>query len=195
MSPPASPQPAGTNAEVIALRYLIQHAQLLRSIRKHTDEDLLCHFVNLCHWRETLPRELSARCLLKDQLHARGLVELLKCPSFAQDPGRDMMLGRMEEHFVGYATSIEYQLTRQELAPGALDGYLIFFIGVFTASQPFTQERQRCVLQCLSSLTIPEQSHYTLDALHCLQGLSGPTRRNAVSTDFNRKSQEPSERV
>jgi len=160
MSPPASPKPAGTDAEVIALRYLIQHAQLLRSIRSHTGEELLCHFVNLCHWRETLPRALSAGGLLKDQLHARGLVELLKCPSFAQDPGRDIMLGRIEEHFAGYATSIEHQLTSQELAPGALDGYLIFFIGVFTASQPPTQERQRCVLQCLSSLTILSM-HYT----------------------------------
>ena len=71
-----------------------------------------------------------------------------------------MMLGRIEEHFVGYATSIEHQLTSQELAPGALDGYLIFFIGVFTASQPPTQERQRCELQSLSSLTILSM-HYT----------------------------------
>jgi len=42
---------------------------------------------------------------------------------------------------------------------------------------------------------MPEQSHYTLDALHCLPGLSEHTRRNAVSTDLNKKSKEPSERV
>lgn len=160
MSPPASPQPATTHADTIALRYLIQHAQLLRSIRKHTEEDLLCHFVNLCHWKETMPTAISAAGLLKDQLHASGLVELLKCRSLAQVPGQDMMMRHIEEHFIAYAASFEHQLSTQQQAPEALDGYLIFFIGVFIASQPPTQERQRCVLQCLSGLTILS-IHYT----------------------------------
>lgn len=101
-----------------------------------------------------MPTAISAAGLLKDQLHASGLVELLKCRSFAQVPGQDMMMRHIEEHFIAYAASFEHQLSTQQQAPEALDGYLIFFIGVFIASQPPTQERRRCVLQCLSGLTI-----------------------------------------
>ncbi|KAI4629019.1 uncharacterized protein J4E87_003279 [Alternaria ethzedia] len=110
--------------------------------------------------QETVPNAVIPDDLLKDQLHASGLAEIIKCPGLAQDPGRDMMLRHIEEHFVGYAASVEHQLTGRERASGALDGYLIFFIGLFIASLPPTQERQRCVLQCLSSLTVLS-IHYT----------------------------------
>ncbi|EOA81785.1 hypothetical protein ACJQWK_05186 [Exserohilum turcicum] len=153
ISPPSSPQNAELDDNEAALRHLVRHAQILRSIRKQT-EDSLCHFVNLSHWRETAPAVLSSASLLKDQLYARGLIELLKCPRFATDPGRSMMDKHIEDEFAQYAARIEDQLTNQQLAPGALEGYLVFAIGIFAVSQAPNELRQTCVLQCLSSLTL-----------------------------------------
>jgi hypothetical protein len=154
MSPPSSPRTAPMDTGFTALQHLIQHAQILRSIRNRSEDDLLCHFVNLSHWKETIPAALSAAGSTKNQLHVRGLVELLKCPLMAQDVHRDMMLRHIEGELAGYAAATEHQLTSHQRAPGALEGYLIFSIGAFSASQPPDEGRQRCVLQCLSSLTM-----------------------------------------
>jgi hypothetical protein len=154
VSRPSTPQPGATDAEVVALRYSIQHAQLLRSIRNHAEEDMLCHFVNLCHWRESVPTILSASDFWQDQLHVRGLVELLKRPAFVHDKGQEKMMRHIREQFLEYAASVDHQFTSQGRAPGALDGHLVFLIGVVITSQPPSQEQQRCVLQCVSSLTI-----------------------------------------
>lgn len=153
ISPPSSPHNATLDDDEAILRHLVRHAQILRSIRKQ-DEDLLCHFVNLSHWRETAPAVMSPHGLSKNQLYVKGLTELLKCQNFATDPGRSMMDKHIEDEFAHYTVSIEDLLTSQCCAPGALEGYLVFTIGLFMISRAPNQQRQKCVLQCLSSLTL-----------------------------------------
>lgn len=152
--PPSSPRDTVLDVDTAVLRHLVLHGQILRSIRKQSKEDLVCHFVNLCHWKETIPTTMSRSHLLRDQLFARGLVELLKCSAFASDAGRDMVLKHAEEECAKYVASTEGRLTSQQQSPDVLEGHLVFAIGVVIASQPQNEERQKRVFQCVSSLTM-----------------------------------------
>jgi hypothetical protein len=154
VSPPSSPRVTPMDADSAAFRHLIQHAQILRSIRKQTEEDLVCHFVNLRHWKETVPALILRSDLTQEQLYTRGLVELLKTPTFADDAGRNMVLKHAEEEFAKYADSFECRLTSQHRSPGGLEGHLVFAIGVVIASQPPNEERRKRLFQCVSSLTM-----------------------------------------
>jgi len=154
VSPPSSPRVAATDADNAAVRHLVQHAQILRSIRKQTEEDLLCHFVNLRHWKETVPAVMFTSGLAQEQLYTRGLIELLKSPTFVDDAGRNMVMEHAEEEFARYADIFEGRLISQQRSPGGLEGHSVFAVGVVVASQPPNEERQRRMLQCVSILTI-----------------------------------------
>jgi hypothetical protein len=154
VSPPNSPRYYASDSEDLMYRHLIQHAQILRSIRKQSNEDILCHFVNLRHWMETIPSKSSTSPLLQNSLYVRGLIELLKSPDFANDPGRGMVIEHAEKAFPIYLDLLDAHLSRQENAPSNLDGHHVFAIGVILSSQVLTEEGQKHVFRCISILTV-----------------------------------------
>jgi hypothetical protein len=154
VSPPSSPRVTAMDAYTTTLRHLIQHAQILRSIRKQTEEDLLCHFVNLRHWKETVPAAMLTSESAQEQLYSRGLVELLKSPLLADDVGRNTVMEHAEEQFAKHVDLFEGCFTSQNGSPDCLEGHLVFAIGVIIATQPPNSERQGRIFQCVNSLTM-----------------------------------------
>jgi hypothetical protein len=151
VSPPSSPR---MDADAAALRHLTQHAQILRAIRTEGEEGALCHFVNLRHWKESMSPATLPDGFEQEQLYTRGLIELWKSPTFADDPGRDTIMQYAKDQFAKYVDLFERRISSQEGAPGCLESHLVFAIGVFIATQQPNAERQRSAFQCVSSLTM-----------------------------------------
>jgi hypothetical protein len=182
VSPPSSPR---TDADTATLRHLTQHAQILRAIRTEAEEDALCHFVNLRHWKESMPQTTSPNVFDQEQLYTRGIVELCKSPKIAGDPGTIMQYAMNQ--FANYVDLFESRITSQDGAPGCLDGHLVFAIGVVVATQQPNPERQRSSFQCVSSLTILSTRYSAIKGLQnvltALQGRSTSSDQVRVEVD------------
>jgi hypothetical protein len=154
VSPPSSPRTDADTADTAVLRHLTQHAQILRAIRTEGEEDALCHFVNLRHWKESMPRTTSPNVFEQEQLYIRGIIEICKSPTTAGDPGRNTIMQYAMDQLTNYVNLFEHRITSQDGTPSCLDGHLVFAIGVVIATQQPNAERQRSNFQCANSLTI-----------------------------------------
>ncbi|KAJ4287782.1 hypothetical protein N0V90_012486 [Kalmusia sp. IMI 367209] len=134
---PSSPSSRSSDASVeeATFRYLIQHAQILRSIRQSTnlDDGILCHFINIRHWKETLTPQTSLSMDRAIGLCSCTYVELLKSEIFFLDSHRASVLSQATEEFASYLDYLEEQLNAQSGAVASLEALHIFAIGVLLA--------------------------------------------------------------
>lgn len=114
---------------------------MLRSIRSDEDKEagILCHFINIRHWKESIPRSESPTNSYHIALSARAYVELLKQPSWLGDPDRTSIVDEAFEDFSSYLNATEEKLVSNTGAVASIDALLLFSVGVIIAGT--TQER------------------------------------------------------
>ncbi|KAJ4354125.1 uncharacterized protein N0V89_005858 [Didymosphaeria variabile] len=144
VSPPTSP-PSGvndTNVEEATLRCLIQHAQMIRSIRQSIkpDDGILCHYINIRHWAETIPPQIRIPRDHIVSLCSKAYVQLLQSERFLHDLDRASILKQVMGVFDSYLEKVEEQLSNpQSGAIAGLEALHIFAIGVILATRPDLQ--------------------------------------------------------
>ncbi|KAH8726124.1 hypothetical protein GQ44DRAFT_726476 [Phaeosphaeriaceae sp. PMI808] len=128
--PPTPEFELSDNNEVI-FRYLVQHAQILRSIRHRNGENgLLCHSIDLRHWHEMSMMKNEGSVLHHSQLLSHGYMELLKCPSINLDPEHSLILGDAKRAFTTYLDLLEAHLNSQSGAASVFAAFYVFAIGI-----------------------------------------------------------------
>ncbi|KAF2008402.1 hypothetical protein BU24DRAFT_360439 [Aaosphaeria arxii CBS 175.79] len=133
VSPPLSNTSSPNRSEDASHRCLVQHAQIIRNIRDDMDGEILSHFINLRHWKETLPGQVNYSPLQQSHLYNRGLIEILQQSRVILDPSCSMIAQHAEESFIAFLDVYEGSLIQRESAPSALDSLQIFFIGIWMA--------------------------------------------------------------
>lgn len=159
VSPPRSPRSSTDDSADSISRHLVQHAQILRAIRKEPGTDILCSFVNLRHWKETLPPQPAIPPLQQSYLYTLGFIELLKTLAHPEDPDCKTIIHPAEQEFCTFLDLFEAQLTTHSSAPAALDGHHVFAIGVVLTSRlRMTDENSfpqlQHISQCVNILTM-----------------------------------------
>lgn len=154
------------------LHTVVEHAQLLRSIRQQPDTDPWIHYINLRHWYESVhphesPSQATLPTLAQSRLLVRGLVELIKQPSLKENSQRGLILHGAEPDLKNFLHLLEGVLYDQG-GVTSYDAFRVFAAGVallqlpvmpdpnmvisdFGASGLF--ERQRTVSQAINILT------------------------------------------
>lgn len=167
-----SPPHSSAMEEQGDLHTVVEHAQLLRSIRQQTDTDPWIHYINVRHWYESVhppepPSQTSLPTLAQSRLLVRGLVELIKQPSLNENPQRGLILHGAEPDLKNFFKLLEGALY-DEGGATSYDAFRVFAAGVallqlpimpepdlvisdFGASDLF--ERQRTVSQAINILT------------------------------------------
>jgi hypothetical protein len=109
---------------------------MLRSIRSNKDPEagILCHFINIRHWKETSLEIVSQMAFHHHTLVARAYVELLKQPLFLSDPDRSSVLDEVFQDFSNYLDAVGEKLVSSAGAVPSLDALLVFGIGVIIAA-------------------------------------------------------------
>jgi hypothetical protein len=174
-----SPPHASASENFGKLRFLAEHAQLLRSIRQQIDTDAWIHYINLRQWYETVhsmtqSSQAITPSLLHSRLLIRGIVELIKQPASMSSSNWEMILLGAEPDVEGFLKLLEESLLQQHTAPSALDAFHTFACGILvmqlptkidgnmivaeqTASRLVT--RQRTISQAISILTVLSVRH------------------------------------
>lgn len=162
---------------------------MLRTLRQETNTDVLCHFVNLRHWKDTLRPEVAQAN--PGHLYTYGLVELIKNPSFIHDAEQIMTLINIEHEFADHLKRVEEQLVTQSSAPAGLDSLHIFAIGVIllsrlghpSASEPLSSREIRLqhISQAINILTLLSARYSSVRSLRDILAefrsvLSSPSR-------------------
>ncbi|PSN74169.1 hypothetical protein BS50DRAFT_9486 [Corynespora cassiicola Philippines] len=141
VSPPSSPRISTFDSDDDqTYRYLIQHAQILRSIRQNSGDDVLCQSINLRHWKETLPNTSAQNSLQKAYLFTRGYVELLKQSSVDIDPDHRKVVCEAESEFLHYLKLLETHLDSHSGAISALEAIHVFAIGIISFTGRITTQ-------------------------------------------------------
>lgn len=117
------------------LRYTVEHARMLRSMRQQSDTDASIHHINLRHWYETIhppapPSQAILPTLGQSQLLVRGLIELIKRPHSKSSVEWGMILHDAESDLTDYLSLLEDYLLKQAGAPCALDAFQVFAAAV-----------------------------------------------------------------
>jgi hypothetical protein len=155
------------------LHSVVEHAQLLRSIRQQSDTDAWIHYINLGHWQEalesTVPSRITIPTLYQSRLYVRGLIELIKQPSLRSSPQRSMILNGSEHDFAIFLSLSEDSLLSQTGASSPFDAFHVFTAGIIIMQLPMRAEpntivdkddasrlvaRQRSISQAINILTI-----------------------------------------
>jgi hypothetical protein len=135
---PSSPSLSGAevDSEQMSLRHMIQYAQMLRSIRSHEDRKagILCHFINIRHWKESTPQRDSQTKWYHIALSTHAYVELLKQPAWLCDPDRTSINDEAFGEFSNYLDAIEDRLVSSTGAVTSMDVFILFSIGVIIAA-------------------------------------------------------------
>jgi hypothetical protein len=156
------------------LRYIVEHAQMLRSMRQQSETDAWIHYINLRHWYETIhPPESASRSALpslsRSQLLVRGVIELIKQPYSKRNSEWSMILHESESDLVDYFNLLEDNLLTQAGAPSGLEAFHVFSSAVVMMQLPMDAEsssrlgnyspltlaaRQRTISQAVNILTM-----------------------------------------
>jgi hypothetical protein len=167
-----SPPPADLSDEYRHLHSLVEHAQLLRSMRQQPDTDAWIHYINLGHWQANqseVQSQSTLPALLQSRLNVRGLVELMKQPSLRSSPQRSMILHGSEHDFTIFLDLLEDCLLRQSGASSPFDAFHAFAAAIMIMQLPMRTElnaimdgeaasglvaRQRSISQAINTLTV-----------------------------------------
>lgn len=160
------------------LRCAVEHAQLLRTIRKRPETDAWIHYINLRHWYETIcppstPSQENLRALQQSQLLIRGLVELIKMPSTRANDNWGTMLCGAEPDIIDYLNLFERHLLDQRGAPSTFDAFDVFAAGILILQLPLDVDnsvlaRQKSVAQAANILTMLSVRY---PSVHCLRDI------------------------
>jgi hypothetical protein len=123
------------------LCYIVEYAQMLRSMRQQSDTDAWIHYINLRHWYETIrsPRATSETVrpsLYYSQLLVRGIIELIKQPISKRSSEWSMILLRSEPDLFEYLNLLEDNLLTQAGAPSGLEAFHVFAAAVLVMQLP-----------------------------------------------------------
>jgi hypothetical protein len=168
-------QPSSTGPYYDAeLLRMVEHAQLIRTMRHQSNTDAWIHYINLRHWYETVhppapPSQVTLPTLRHNQLLIRGFIELIKQPSSKASENWAMILCGAEPDIVDYLNIFENYLLSQCAAPSTFDPFEVFAASVLIMQLPMDIEpgvtvgeyvatglvaRQRSVAQAINILTM-----------------------------------------
>ncbi|KAH7400877.1 hypothetical protein DE146DRAFT_745114 [Phaeosphaeria sp. MPI-PUGE-AT-0046c] len=144
VSPPHSKEPEKQGDLCI----VVEHAQLLRSIRQQPETDLWIHYINLRHWYETVhPPEQRSQAPPSTLAQSRLL----------EHSQRGLILQRAEPDFKNFFKLLDSVLSNQGGAMSSHDAFHVFaaesnlVISNFSTSHLI--ERQRSMSQAINILT------------------------------------------
>lgn len=175
VSHPPSPLPSSnaTEADIegATFRYLIQYAQIIRSIRQTPvpDTGILCHFINIHHWKEIVTSQGRLSPQRSTSLCTRGYVEILKNVALYNEPERGDVLAQATCEFSTHLDQLEEQLNSHSGAVASLDAFNVFAIGVIlgvsqfsTSSDNFKQSIVGKLFQVQNILTLLSARYSTI---------------------------------
>lgn len=159
---------------------LVQHAQLIRAIKRDTSSDPICHFINLRHWYEILDEQLAFDRLRRINLLTQGYVELIKRNSFSNDLDQDMVLDEAAMAFASYLDIFEEHVTIARATPSSLDLLHIFAMGSIlcrlgNADNPVQRQKTHQAINILTILSTRYSSARSLRdiLMECLMDSTG----------------------
>lgn len=176
------PQPSASE-EQGDLHTVVEHAQLLRSIRQQPETDPWIHYINLRHWYEAVhppepPSQVTLPTLAQSRLLVRGLVELIKQPSLKQNSQRALILHGAEPDLRIFFKLLEDVLYDQGGAT-SYDAFRVFAAGVALLQLPMMPE-PNVVISDFSTSCLVERQRTVSQAINILTTLAAryPPVRN-----------------
>ncbi|KAH7305216.1 hypothetical protein B0I35DRAFT_114016 [Stachybotrys elegans] len=180
----------------------IQHATLVRDIRRNSSKGVLFHYSNYRHWRDLAPaRNTKETSLGLDENHfhqscCRALLLILQisCASHSEKP-LPMIWDHAQEEFTELLTTLEKQCDMQGSAWTSFDGIHVFGAGIALAYIYGSRENRpipndvMCGIELLSErilrlLTIISGKFKATDNLYSVfHAFSNVLRRRGVWTD------------
>lgn len=140
-----------------SLSQLVAHASLIRKIRKSSQGETLCTFVNLQHLHESTAGRHIALRPNSNEIYAAGLVEVCKYLTIIEDPSHKMMVLEIEKIFTKHLASFEDKLILKASTPASTDVMLVLAIGAIL-----------CRLHALGYITHQQSAYQAINILTLL---------------------------